>query len=44
MLVIDENRLMGINDMHVRQLDQMIRRDANHPSVILWSLGTRVGH
>jgi beta-galactosidase len=39
MLVIDENRLMGTNEMHLRQLDQLIRRDRNHPSVILWSLG-----
>ncbi len=39
MLVIDENRLMGVNEVHTRQLDQMIRRDRNHPSVILWSLG-----
>ena len=39
MLVIDENRLMGTNEMHLRQLEQMIRRDRNHPSVILWSLG-----
>ena len=39
MLVIDENRLMGTNEMHLRQLDHLIRRDRNHPSVILWSLG-----
>jgi len=39
MLVIDENRLMGINDWHKRQLEQMILRDRNHPSVILWSIG-----
>lgn len=38
-LVIDENRLMGINDEHIRQLHHMIKRDRNHPSVILWSVG-----
>ena len=39
MLVIDENRLMGINDEHLRLLERMIKRDRNHPSVILWSDG-----
>lgn len=38
-LVIDENRLTGINDEHLRLLEKMIRRDRNHPSVILWSCG-----
>lgn len=38
-LVIDENRLMGINDYHLRQLEKMIKRDRNHPSIILWSDG-----
>jgi len=38
-LVIDENRLMGINDEHMRLLERMIKRDRNHPSVILWSIG-----
>jgi beta-galactosidase len=39
MLVIDENRLMGINDEHLRLLERMIKRDRNHPSIILWSNG-----
>jgi len=38
-LVIEENRLTGINKEHTDLLERMIRRDRNHPSVILWSVG-----
>ena len=38
-LVIDENRLMGSSPAHLGQLERLIRRDRNHPSVILWSIG-----
>ena len=38
-LVMEENRLMGINEEHQRLLRRMIERDRNHPSVILWSVG-----
>ncbi len=39
MLVLVENRLMGVNNEHLYYLKEMIMRDRNHPSVILWSLG-----
>lgn len=38
-LVIEENRLAGTNDEHIRLLNRMIERDRNHPSIILWSVG-----
>ena len=38
MLVMDENRTFGSNPEQVGQLRQMVRRDWNHPSVILWSI------
>ena len=38
-LVIEENRLTGINKEHIDLLERMISRDRNHPSVILWSVG-----
>ncbi|HWA71829.1 MAG TPA: beta-galactosidase GalA [Polyangiaceae bacterium] len=39
MLVIDETRLMGPGPSQLDELERMIRRDRNHPSVVLWSLG-----
>ncbi len=39
MLVIDENRELGVNAEQLGQLKNMIDRDRNHPSVILWSIG-----
>jgi beta-galactosidase len=39
MLVLDENRLMGVNEEHLHSLERFMKRDRNHPSVVLWSLG-----
>ncbi len=38
-LVLDENRLMGSNEEHLSCLERLIKRDRNHPCVVLWSLG-----
>ena len=39
MLVLEENRLMGIDKEHFDLLERFMLRDRNHPSIILWSLG-----
>jgi beta-galactosidase len=39
MLVIDETRRMSSDEESLGELARMIRRDRNHPSIILWSIG-----
>jgi beta-galactosidase len=46
MLVMDECRLLGSDDVNLRYWDGQIRRDRNHPSVAIWSIANeefRVG-
>lgn len=38
MLVFEESRLLGINPFQLSVLENMIRRDRNHPSVFLWGI------
>ncbi|WP_244874642.1 beta-galactosidase GalA [Asticcacaulis benevestitus] len=39
MMVLDEHRMMGTTPEIRGQLERLIIRDRNHPSVILWSVG-----
>jgi beta-galactosidase len=39
MLVMDETRMMSANPEGLTQLERLIRRDRNHPSVVIWALG-----
>jgi beta-galactosidase len=44
MLMIVEQRINSSSDEALSQLDRTIRRDRNHPCVILWSLGNEEPH
>jgi beta-galactosidase len=39
MVVIDENREMGVSSTQLNDLKHLILRDRNHPCVISWSIG-----
>lgn len=39
MVVIDEHRLMGTAPFIKSQMEKLIKRDRNHPCVVVWSLG-----
>ena len=39
MMVMDEARTVHSAPEYLTQLDSLIRRDRNHPSIIMWSLG-----
>lgn len=43
MLVLDEQRLLNSSGEYLGQMERMIRRDRNHPSIFLWSIGNEEG-
>ena len=43
MLVMDETRFFGSSDEALEEMRSIVRRDMNHPSVILWSIGNEEG-
>ena len=43
MLVVDEQRLLNSSPEYIDQFERILRRDRNHPSVFLWSIGNEEG-
>ena len=44
MLVLDEQRLLNSGAEYLSQLERLIKRDRNHPSIFLWSIGNEEGY
>jgi beta-galactosidase len=44
MLVIDEQRLLNSSPEYMGQFERLIKRDRNHPSVFMWSIGNEEGY
>lgn len=38
-MVMDETRLFGTSPEAVKQLTDLVERDRNHPSIVIWSIG-----
>jgi beta-galactosidase len=43
MLVMDEQRLLNSGDAYMDQFERLVKRDRNHPSVFMWSIGNEEG-
>jgi beta-galactosidase len=44
MLVLDETRLLNSSPEYMGQFERLMRRDRNHPSVFMWSIGNEEGY
>ena len=44
MLVLDEQRLLNSSPEYIAQFEKLIKRDRNHPSIFLWSIGNEEGY
>jgi len=44
MLVLDEQRLLNSSPEYINQFEKLIKRDRNHPSIFLWSIGNEEGY
>ncbi len=43
MLVMDEQRLLNSSAEYINQFERIIKRDRNHPSIFIWSIGNEEG-
>jgi beta-galactosidase len=43
MIVLDEQRQLNSGAEYISQFERLIRRDRNHPSVFMWSIGNEEG-
>jgi beta-galactosidase len=44
MLVMDEQRLLNSSPEYMDQFERLLRRDRNHPSIFMWSIGNEEGY
>jgi len=42
-LVLDEQRLLNSSPEYMSQFERLLKRDRNHPSIFLWSIGNEEG-
>ncbi|MBS4044177.1 MAG: glycosyl hydrolase 53 family protein [Chitinophagaceae bacterium] len=43
MLVMDEQRLLNSAPEYMNQFERLVKRDRNHPSIFMWSIGNEEG-